>query len=204
MANRTQAVKLDVREACLRKAAEIIATDGVDHLSLREVSRRLEISHQAPYKHFPSREAILAEVIGRAFDDFTQFLKARIEGVPVEEELPVLGMAYLEYAERNSLQYRLMCDTPMPDLERHPGLGEKATAAFDLLLNAVRRARGEELPEQTRAMALFAWSTVHGLASITANGAMPAIGLANESDQSVAVRLVMEQICSGVMKHPLS
>jgi hypothetical protein len=38
----------DLREACIREALAIIETEGVENLSLREVSRRLGISHQAP------------------------------------------------------------------------------------------------------------------------------------------------------------
>ena len=198
MAKSDQPVKLDVREACLQKAAEIIASDGVDHLSLREVSRRLSISHQAPYKHFASREALLAEVISRAFDDFTAYLSVRIRNASAEDELPILGRAYLQYAVEHPLEYRLMCETPMPDLERHPGLRDKATAAFSLLLGAISKVRRDEPERVIRSLALFAWSAVHGLASVSANGAMPAIGLAGGEDQTDAVERVLGQICAGV------
>jgi AcrR family transcriptional regulator len=50
----------DLREACVKQALEIIAKGGIDSLSLRDVARRLGVSHQAPYKHFPSRDHILA------------------------------------------------------------------------------------------------------------------------------------------------
>jgi len=43
----------DLREACIREALAIIEVGGVESLSLREVARRLGVSHQAPYKHFP-------------------------------------------------------------------------------------------------------------------------------------------------------
>jgi AcrR family transcriptional regulator len=41
----------------------IIGERGIEELSLREVARRLGVSHQAPYKHFPSRDHLLAEVV---------------------------------------------------------------------------------------------------------------------------------------------
>ncbi|MFX4450801.1 TetR/AcrR family transcriptional regulator, partial [Acinetobacter baumannii] len=46
-------------------------------LSLRDVARRLGVSHQAPYKHFPSRDHILAEVVGRAYASFAAHLEKR-------------------------------------------------------------------------------------------------------------------------------
>ena len=56
-----------MREACVEEALAIVGEAGLEALSLREVARRLHVSHQAPYKHFPSRDHILAEVVGRAF-----------------------------------------------------------------------------------------------------------------------------------------
>ena len=73
----------DLREACVREALAIIAKGGVDSLSLRDVARRLGVSHQAPYKHFPSREHILAEVVGRAYAGFAAHLEKR----PRSEEI---------------------------------------------------------------------------------------------------------------------
>ncbi len=47
-------------------AASIIAERGVEALSLREVARRLGVAHQARYKHFESRDHIVAELTIRA------------------------------------------------------------------------------------------------------------------------------------------
>ena len=60
---------LPLKEACLRAAREAIAEQGVEQLSLREVARRLGVSHQAPYRHFPSRDHLLAEVMRRCFQE---------------------------------------------------------------------------------------------------------------------------------------
>ncbi len=56
---------LEVKEACVQAAREVIAEHGVEGLSMRDVSRRLAISHQAPYRHFPSRDHLLAEIMQR-------------------------------------------------------------------------------------------------------------------------------------------
>ena len=65
----------DLREAYVKEALAIIAEGGIDSLSLRDVARRLGVSHQAPYKHFPSRDHILAEVVGRAYAGFAAHLE---------------------------------------------------------------------------------------------------------------------------------
>jgi AcrR family transcriptional regulator len=191
-------MSLGVREACVQEALAIISADGLDRLSLREVARRLEISHQAPYKHFANREELLAEVMSRAFDDFAAHLNERPPTSDPREDLGEIGRRYLRYAELKPLQFRLMFETPLPDLRRHPDLARKSTEAFGLLHEAVRRLRGETTSEHTRELALFAWSTVHGLASVTANGALPALEINGAAAQGNAVDHVLAMICGTI------
>ncbi len=70
-------VRGGVREACLEEALAIIEESGVEALSLREVSRRLGVSHQAPYRHFTNRDDLLAELLSRCFEVFAAHLEAR-------------------------------------------------------------------------------------------------------------------------------
>jgi AcrR family transcriptional regulator len=57
----------DLKEACVQAAREVIAEQGVEGLSMRDVARKLGISHQAPYRHFESRDHLLAEIMRRCF-----------------------------------------------------------------------------------------------------------------------------------------
>ena len=98
-----------VREASVREALAIIEQDGVEKLSLREVARRLGVSHQAPYKYFSTREHLLAEVIGRCFDEFGAQLEAAASGeADLEPALMAMGDRYLEFAAQRPSAYRLM------------------------------------------------------------------------------------------------
>lgn len=51
---------IDVREACIAAAHGVIAEQGIEKPSLRDVARRLGGSHQAPYRHCASRDHLLA------------------------------------------------------------------------------------------------------------------------------------------------
>ncbi len=104
---------LDVREACIDEALVIIEAEGIEALSLREVARRLGVSHQAPYKHYPSRDHLLAEVVRRAFAAFADHLDARPRKADPFADLHAMGQAYLDYALRHPLQYRLIFGTPL-------------------------------------------------------------------------------------------
>lgn len=160
----------DLREACIQEALAIIETDGVENLSLREVSRRLGISHQAPYKHFASRDHILAEIVSRAFDTFAAYLDAQPRSDDPHATLEGMGRAYFAYARSHPLQYRLMFGTPLPDPAQHPQMMHSARHAFDLLRDSIaelRVQRGKSAASSVVELdALFVWSTLHGMASI--------------------------------------
>lgn len=155
----------NLRDDCVTEARAIIAEHGLERLSLREVARRLGVSHGAPYRHYPSRDHLLAEVIRRAFDDFAAHLDARHRSDNPDLDMRAMGEAYLRYALEQPLEYRLMFATPIPDAALHPAVMESAHHAFNLLRSALRRRQGE-IPDEAAVDrdALFVWSSLHGLA----------------------------------------
>ena len=167
----------DLREACVKQALAIIAKGGIDSLSLRDVARRLGVSHQAPYKHFASREHILAEVVGRAFASFAAFIEKRSRSDDPYVDLGNLGRCYLDYACKHPLHYQLMFGTPLPDPAEHPEMMAKAEHAFATLRQAIARLPDRRAEADVDLDALFAWSVVHGLASILQTRATEQLGL---------------------------
>ncbi len=179
----------DLKEACVLEALAIVASDGVEKLSLREVARRLGVSHQAPYRHFASRDHLLAEIVSRAFRSFADVLTEATRDDDPQIALAEMGIAYLDYARREPLAYRLMFGTLLPDVQTHPAMMAEARHAFDLLLNALaKRKKARAMPtdvfargsDEDLAMmrdAIFIWSTLHGFASIQASSAVETLGL---------------------------
>jgi len=155
----------DLREECVQQALAIIAENGLDALSLRDVARRLKVSHQAPYKHFASREHILAEVLRRAYADFADYLERRIRGQSGTDAMHQLGLGYLGYAKARPLQYQLMFATPLRTPEAHPEMMSEARRAFGILCDTLA-ALPNHAERNVASDALFVWSTMHGLASI--------------------------------------
>jgi AcrR family transcriptional regulator len=178
---RTSQPPKELREACIEEALTIIERGGVEALSLREVARRLGVSHQAPYKHYPSRDHLLAEVVRRAFVAFADHLDARPRAGDPFEDLNAMGRAYLDYAMRHPLQYRLMFGTPLPDPAAHPDMMTRGRYAFALLEQAIA-ALDEARPPAARTAdprldALHVWSLLHGLASIAQTSALRTLAL---------------------------
>jgi AcrR family transcriptional regulator len=57
----------NLRESCVLEAMAIIGETGIEELSLRDMARRLGVSHQAPYKHYHRLDHLSAEIVSRAF-----------------------------------------------------------------------------------------------------------------------------------------
>jgi AcrR family transcriptional regulator len=170
-----------LRERCVREALAIIEESGIEGLSLREVARRLNVSHQAPYKHFADRDHILAEIVDRAFSAFARHLDARPKRDCPRDDLAEMGRAYLSYARKHPLQYRLMFGTPLPDPYRHPAMMRSAQHAFSLLRECLRRMRQAEgwpeEPDGTVKDALFVWAAMHGFSGIMQASALQTLEL---------------------------
>lgn len=176
--------KADVRDACVAEAIKIIRLQGLESLSLREVSRRLGISHQAPYKHYPSRGHLMAEVISRAYLAFARDLDARPRHQDPYDDLGEMGKTYLNYAISNPLEYRLMFGTALPDPDLHPEMMRHARHAFDLLWEGIAKLPNRSnatSPRNVDLDALQVWSTLHGFASILKSPVLPKLKISTNN-----------------------
>ena len=175
----------NLREACVQEALALIETSGVESLSLRDVARRLGVSHQAPYKHFASRDHILAEIVARAYAAFAAYLDARPLCEDPDQSMAGMAKAYVHYAAAHPLNYRLMFNTPLPSPHAHPGMMEQARHAFSLLTSGLRQqaeSQGRAASDlATELDALFIWSTLHGLSSILHSDAIKTLELQPET-----------------------
>jgi len=191
------AAPLELREACVIAAQEVIAEKGVENLSLRDVARKLGVSHQAPYKHYPSRDHLLAEVMRRCFHGFAAHLDKRGHFDDPKEDLAALGRHYLSYARDHALEYRLMFNTPWPGSAEHPDLIRDAIHAYDILRNTLKRMHGTSAAMNDRVDldALYIWSTVHGLAGVLNGNCIDKLNLkATLVDQAIEHVIQMVEI----------
>lgn len=189
---------MNLRDACVEAAREVIAQEGIEQLSLRDVARRLGVSHQAPYRHFPTREHLLAEVMRRCYAQFAEHLQARAPQPDARADLHALGERYLHFALSHPLEYRLMFNTPWPKTAEQPELVDHANQAFDTLRRVMARVHGVKAPTPAVDLdALFVWSTMHGLAGILSANCTSHLTLSSTVHKKAVAR-VMDLIGRGL------
>jgi len=174
-----------LQASLLRAAEEMLEKQGLVALSVRAAARRAGVSHNAPYRHFPDRESLLAAL---AADGFARFARALEEG-QARGGLRGRGEAYVRFALENPQRFRLMFDGEVP-MARHPALREAATRAFAALAGAL----AEYLPGvPSRDASIAAWALVHGLASLLLNERIALAMRAERSDEEF-VRAVLGSV----------
>jgi AcrR family transcriptional regulator len=189
----------ELRDACIAAAREDIARHGIEGLSLRDVARSLGVSHQAPYKHYASRDHLLAEVMRRGFEQFAQHLDARRHFDDPRQDLESLSRQYLSYARQHPLEYRLMFGTPWPGCTEQSAQLHQSTHAFDILRQVLQRIHGSGARQAERVDldALFVWSALHGLVGVLSGNCVEKLGLQPKMMEQV-VQHVTDRVARGV------
>jgi AcrR family transcriptional regulator len=164
----------NLKEALVRAALELIAEKGPAGFTFADAARWAGVSPAAPYRHYRDRDALLADVARRGFDEFTARLtKAWDEGRPdVLAALDRVGKAYLEFARGEPAYYSAMFEAGVP-LDSDPLLREAGERAFGVL-RGVAEKLVVLMPAKGRPpalmVALHIWSMTHGIASLFGRG----------------------------------
>jgi len=162
----------NLREALVAAARRLIAERGPAGFTLIEAARLAGVSAAAPYRHFKDRDALLAEVARRGFEEFAGRLAAAWDGAERDPKAAFLrmGEAYLAFAREEPGYYSAMFASVPAALKRRPRKG----GAFAALENAVAEVtadRGTTL--DARLLAYQVWALSHGLATLAAAGHLP-------------------------------
>jgi len=170
----------DLHRAIVRAALEILGETQSLEFSLRELSRRAGVSHNAPYKHFADKRELFAAVSAAGFEILTKRMAREIAGRrDAREQLFAMLRAYIDHGVENPALYSLMFggylsgpDRGRPTIELAEANKTKALLADVIIAGGLGRA----IPHNSRnerkiAGAILAcWSLVHGLTLLLADG----------------------------------
>ncbi len=158
----------DLRAALIRGALELIREAGAEGLTLREVTRRANVSHTAPYRHFRDKEDLTAAIAEEGFGILAREMEraAEAKGAP-RKRLVLGGRAYVAFALKRPEHFKVMFATNL-DAKRHPAARKAADTAFARLVALVTACQeaGQLRVGPALTLARIAWSQVHGIASL--------------------------------------
>jgi AcrR family transcriptional regulator len=146
-------------------AAELVTCCGPAAVSLREVARIVGVSHNAPYRHFPTRQALLAAVAAFGFETLFKEMKASSRSPEPAEHLREIGRVYIAFALRHRGVYQLMFSDEIQKSE-YPELREIAEAGFHSLLDHVAALNPGFSDLQARGATTTVWGLMHGIAHL--------------------------------------
>jgi len=193
----------DLRRALLDAAGAILAETGQWDFSLREVARRAGVSHNAPYRHFADKEALLSAVAIAGFGVLRGHTSAAAEGkADAIEALSAIGQAYIGFGVANPALYLLMFGRGLATAgSASPEIAEAArynrAVVNETILSGARSGQftvDAENPADVVATVVAAGSLVHGLTLFTIDGVIERVvdkGPANNLVADVLRRFIV-------------
>ena len=189
----------DLRRALLSAATELAERGGSDGVALREAARRIGVSPSAAYRHFPSRDGLLAHVGSQAREALAQRMLAATadisgsSGRSARARFRATGRAYIEFAldEPGLFEVAFRRCPPALYVPDDPSPYAVLSEALDALdgagLLAVPRAAAE----------VPAWVAVHGAAILLGEGMLP------RDDRDAIVNATLDMVSDGLLRsHP--
>lgn len=189
----------DLRHALVQATLAIVEREGTGAVSLSAAARRVGVSPQASYNHFRDKGELLAVAAEEAIREVTHEMRAARETeTRPGERLEATGIAYVRFAQRNVAKFRLLAAPELADKKSFPGLVAAYEDAFAVLVACVDECQQAGLirKDGARKLAVAAWATVHGAASLAAEGLLAATHI--EGDPVDVTRDSMRALFKGL------
>jgi AcrR family transcriptional regulator len=192
----------NLRAALLEQGVELARAEGADGVVLREVARRAGVSHNAAYRHFADREALLGEVARVGMQRLRQAMQERLDAVDREgiddaagrasARLRAVGHAYVDFA----LEERGLFDVAFSAVPDDDEL-DADSDPFDLLTQVLDEglAAGVVAPERRPGAEVVCWAAVHGFATLHLHGPR---ATAPAEEREATLEVMLDHVARGL------
>lgn len=156
----------------LAAAAEILADEGYEALSMRKVAARVGLSQAAIYRHYRDKAELLASVIGSGYARLSEGLAAlKPEGKMPQEALAEGIRRYVDFALDSPRLFRAILLQDLGPAGKGieafaPGVSRRKKT-FELLSTTIERGMSEGgfSPGDPELTAQAVWAAMFGLAA---------------------------------------
>lgn len=175
----------DLRAQVLASAVELIASEGPDALSLRELARRAGVSHAAPAHHFGDRRGLFTAVAVEGFE----LLAAALSDSASAGRFDETAVAYVSFALAHPGHFAVMFRGDLVTAS-DAGLRRARARAGAQLGSGLDAIPDERLVVDRDDARRSAWAIVHGISTLALSGALEgsaeeASALARQSAQQL-------------------
>jgi AcrR family transcriptional regulator len=180
----------DLREALIAAGVRMLEQVGPGQISLRELAKQAGVSHNAPYRHFADREALLGAICAQGFERLNAAVDAAAESSPDPRTKLQALRAYVTFALDHPRHMQIMFG--VYELHTRTEVAAVSMRAFERVTEIVGagQSSGVVRPGDPRVIAFALWAHLHGIASILAARRSSVSGVADREmliDQSLAV-----------------
>lgn len=154
----TKGQKAETRQRIVDAAAALFRQHGIDAVGVDAVMRAAGLTHGGFYGHFPSKEALVAEVSAASLSRAATRWDRISREAPAPEALRQIVGSYLDPAHVAAVERGCVLTTIGPEVARRPDARPALTESVRAMLQALERC----LPEQSRQAALAALSAMVG------------------------------------------
>jgi AcrR family transcriptional regulator len=194
----------DLRRVLIEAALKLVEEGGPDTVSVREAARRAGVSPGAPFRHFPSRAALLTAVAEEAQRRFRAEIETAIQAVPAGDPLArfrALGVAYLRWALRNPAHFEVISTARYFDHAAAPDLRRDNAELIAMTEQALADAfaQGQLRSADLHLVQTAGRALVYGFARMNIDGHFPRWGVA-EDEAGRTAEAIVDLFVDGIRK----
>ena len=169
----------DLKSQLIYEGLKLLNTEGYDGFSLRKAARLCGVSQTAPYRHFHSKDELIAAITDQALDAFGQRLQSAVDMHPGDPgaQLTEMGVAYVRFFAENPEYLRLLflSDVQLKKRFAKDEQTSRHTRSFRVLRDTTARfiQASPDCPYTHDELIVFSWGLVHGISTLIAAGELP-------------------------------
>ena len=158
----------ETSDLMIAAAARLLDEGGETAVTIRAVANRVALSHNAPYRHFKDRTALLAAVAEGDFLFLTKAFESAVSKSPLTA-LKAAILAFIEFARVHPARYRLLFSAEASQSESVEVQAMLCFGAFHTLLTNCQSAQMIRAGD-TRQMTALLYACLHGLIDLELGG----------------------------------
>ena len=179
----------NLKEVLVANAIQMLDNIGIYEISLRNLAEQTGVSHNAPYKHFKDKNALLCAIATAGFGELNNQLKDSEPEIDFAATIQETARRYYAFARAKPEQFKLMFGGFIPDGDEDDHLREAKNKMWSFFFELADHGRQHGWIESnsTPGVARAIWGLVHGMTALGLD--IPGFRSASQNDESMLLLL---------------